>query len=63
MPDPDDFLSRASSSKWSLFRDVLEFLRREKKWWLTPLVVTLVLVIALVIAGGTAAGPFLYTLF
>lgn len=47
----------------SLFRDVVQFLLENKKWWLVPIVVVLVLMGALVILGGTAAAPFVYTLF
>lgn len=46
-----------------LFRDVLQFLLENKKWWLIPIVVVLVLMGALIVLGGTAAAPFVYTLF
>lgn len=39
------------------------FLRTSKKWWLLPIVVVLVLFGVLVILSGTAAAPFIYTLF
>jgi hypothetical protein len=63
MPDSNDFLSKAKAPRKSLPREFLDFLRREKKWWLTPIVVTLVLLAVLVALGGTAAAPFIYTLF
>jgi hypothetical protein len=44
-------------------RDVLGFLLENKKWWLIPIVVVLVLMAGLLILGGTAAAPFIYTLF
>jgi hypothetical protein len=39
------------------------FLGRTKKWWLLPIVVVLVLFGVLVFLSGTAAAPFIYTLF
>jgi hypothetical protein len=39
------------------------FLRTSKKWWLTPIVVVLLLFGVLVFLSGTAAAPFIYTLF
>jgi hypothetical protein len=40
-----------------------DFLLHSKKWWLTPIVVVLLLFGALVFLSGTAAAPFIYTLF
>jgi hypothetical protein len=40
-----------------------DFLRQNKKWWLTPIVMILLLFGVLVFLSGTAAAPFIYTLF
>ena len=40
-----------------------DFLRCNKKWWLTPIVVVMLLFGALILMSGTAAAPFIYTLF
>jgi hypothetical protein len=41
-----------------------QFLRENKKWWLAPMIITMVLLGGLVImAQGTAVAPFVYTLF
>jgi drug/metabolite transporter superfamily protein YnfA len=39
------------------------FLSHTKKWWLLPIVVILVLFGLLMALSGTAAAPFIYTLF
>ena len=40
------------------------FLKVRRKWWLTPIVVFLLLVsLILVLAEGSAVAPFIYTLF
>jgi hypothetical protein len=47
-----------------LLRDVWGFLRERKKYWLLPLILTLVLLGALIIfTQGSAIAPFIYTLF
>ena len=44
-------------------REFWDFLRHNKKWWLTPIVVILLMFGALMFLSGTAAAPFIYTLF
>ena len=46
-----------------LLGELWDFLKQNRKWWLLPLMVALLLFGALVILGGTAAAPFIYTLF
>lgn len=51
-------------SKTRMLGHLWLFLRVRKKWWLTPLVLMLVLLSALmVLAHGSALSPFIYTLF
>jgi Family of unknown function (DUF5989) len=43
---------------------IWDFLRVRKKWWLTPIVLFLLLIsLLIVITQGTALAPFIYTLF
>jgi len=44
-------------------REFLLFLRENKKFWLTPLLTALFLIGLLALLGGTAAAPFIYSLF
>jgi len=45
-------------------RDLFNFLRKRKKYWLIPLIIVLVLIgFIVVVTGGTAVAPFIYTLF
>jgi len=39
------------------------FLKTSKKWWLLPIVVVLLLFGVLMVLSGSAAAPFIYTLF
>ena len=59
----NEFTRQAGLQKQGLVREFVDYLRNNKKWWLTPIIVVLLLVGALVLLGGTAAAPFIYTLF
>ena len=46
---------------WQLFKEFLLFLRQEKKWWLIPLVVILLVLGALIVFTGTSVlAPLMY---
>lgn len=45
-------------------RDLWGFLNERKKFWLAPLIISLVLLGALIVlTQGSAIAPFIYTLF
>lgn len=47
-----------------LLKDLWGFMRVRKKFWLAPLIVTLLLLgVLIVLAQGSAVAPFIYTLF
>lgn len=59
-----DFAAQAAAEgRVSLPREFWAFLMDSKKWWLTPILLFVLLFGALVLLGGTAAGPFIYTVF
>ena len=39
------------------------FLRQQKKYWMMPIVAVLLLLGFLIFLSGTAAAPFIYTIF
>jgi len=48
----------------SIFRELWEFMRVRKKFWLMPIIIVMVLLGGLlVLAQGSAVAPFIYTLF
>ena len=59
----DEFTAHAAASRPGLLVELWEFMATNKKWWLTPVVLVLLLVGALIMLSGTAAAPFIYTLF
>ena len=58
-----DFASQAEQTQPGLLAELWEFLRHNKKWWLTPIILVLLLIGALILLAGTAAAPFIYPLF
>ena len=47
-----------------LLRDLWGFMKERKKFWLAPIIIVLLLLgILVVLAGGSAVAPFIYTLF
>jgi hypothetical protein len=61
--DDGDFASQAERPRPGLVAELWEFLRHNKKWWLTPIILVLLLIGALILLAGTAAAPFIYPLF
>ena len=60
----DKFEQLANSrQKSNIFTELWMFLSQTKKWWLLPIVVILIAFGVLVALSGTAAAPFIYTLF
>jgi hypothetical protein len=43
--------------------DWIAYLGRTKKWWLLPLILMMLLLGVFLLASGTVAAPFIYTLF
>ena len=48
----------------SFIREMWQFLRQRKKFWLLPLLLVMALLgVLIVMAQGSAIAPFIYTLF
>lgn len=47
----------------NFFRELILFIAHNKKWYLIPIVVAILLMGLLIILGSTGAAPFVYTLF
>ena len=58
-----DFAAGAQEQNAGLMSEFISFLKHNKKWWLLPILLVLLVVGVLVVLGGTAAAPFIYTLF
>lgn len=58
-----DLVSQAGQQRVGLAREFVDFLKENKKWWLAPIIISILGLGLLVLLGGTAAAPFIYTLF
>jgi hypothetical protein len=57
-----DFEQAAASGKTpTLLGEFWQFLRHNKKWWLLPILIVLLLFGVLIFLSGTGAAPFIYT--
>ena len=46
-----------------ILKEFFLFLRHNRKYWMIPIVLTLLALALLILLGGTAVAPFIYTLF
>jgi hypothetical protein len=58
----DDFARQADAAPPGLLAEFWDFLKHEKKWWLTPIILVL-LALAAIVVLSPAAAPFIYPLF
>jgi hypothetical protein len=59
----NSFEESATKRRSSLVGEFVYFLKQNKKWWLVPILIVLGAMGLLVIATGSGAAPFIYTLF
>ena len=57
------FESAGEEKEAGLMGEFLALMKENKKYWLLPLVLILLLFGVLLMLGSTAAAPFIYTLF
>ena len=62
-PQQQSFADQATGDQVGLVAEFVDFLKYNKEWWLTPIVLVLMGVGVLVLVGSTTAAPFIYTLF
>lgn len=58
-----ELAKHAERSERGFLGELIDLLKHNKKWWLAPIVIALVLIAGLLMLGGTAVAPFIYTLF
>lgn len=50
--------------KASILKELWDFMKTRKRWWLLPIVVMLIMLgLLIVLTEGSALAPFIYTLF
>ena len=53
----------AERSSESFLRELWDFQKQNRKWWLLPMLVFFLLVSAIGLLASTGAAPFIYTIF
>jgi hypothetical protein len=59
----DGFQQQAAQKPSSLASELFRFILHNKKWWLTPIIIVILLLGLIAFLSGTGAAPFIYTLF
>ncbi len=63
-PKQNEFEKTAKEqAEAGFFAEFWGFLRDNKKWWLVPILIVLLLFGLLILLSGTGVAPFIYTLF
>jgi hypothetical protein len=57
-----EFRAQVDAPQPGFLAEFWDFLKHNKKWWLLPILVALLLLAALVVLSGTALAPFIYPL-
>ena len=57
-----DFQRQADEPPPGIVAEFTEFLLHNKKWWLAPIILVLLLLGVLVVLGGSGVLPFIYPL-
>jgi hypothetical protein len=63
MQQQESFQEVAEQESPGLFKEFWQFLAYNKKWWLLPIVVVMILLGVLIYLSSTPLAPFIYTLF
>jgi hypothetical protein len=51
-------------AKLSILKEIWDFIKHRKRYWMVPIIIILVLVgLLLFLTEGSAIAPFIYTLF
>ena len=61
--DPNSFEAAQSAPQLSFTAEFLLFLRDNKKWWLTPILLVMLLITVFAWLSATGASPFIYSIF
>ena len=62
-PAADRLEAAADAKDRGVLRELFAFMAENKKWWLIPILVVLLLIAGLLVLASTGAAPFIYPLF
>lgn len=61
--DKSQFASTAAGKQPNLLSEFFAMMKQNKKFWLGPIIIILLLFGVLITLGSSAAAPFIYSLF
>ena len=61
--EKDAFLAAGKAKDPGLVSELIGFMSENKKWWLSPILLVVLLLGLLVLLGGSGVAPFIYSLF
>ncbi len=58
-------MAQSTAGRMAIFGELWAFMKVRKKWWLGPIVLTMLLLSVLIVLteGSAAVAPFIYALF
>lgn len=56
----NEFLAQSETASPGILAEFWQFLRANKKWWLAPIIIALLLIGLLIFISGSAIAPFIY---
>ena len=57
------FVKAGAGKQASLLQELFAMMKQNKKYWLAPIIIVLLLFGVLITLGSSAAAPFIYSLF
>lgn len=63
VPEKPSFEQQAVEAEPGLIMEFWDFLRFNGKWWMTPILIVMLLVAALLVLNALGLTPFVYTTF
>lgn len=61
--ESDRLLKAASEKQPGMTAELISFLKENKKWWLFPIILFIILFAVLVVLSASPLAPFIYQLF
>lgn len=62
-PDSTEFVTASQKARSGILSEFFSFLAHNKKWWMIPILICLLLFGLLLVLGGSSLAPFIYPLF
>jgi hypothetical protein len=62
-PHQSSFEDESKKARRSLLREIWDWMGENRKWWLSPIILALIILGTLVLISGTPLGQWIYSVF